>query len=245
MNNLPLIFCGVFLTLAASWMGIVMAPHLQFGDLQPSSTQLINPDTGDAIAGMTFVDAAGKVREGATNPAEDQFPLPVLGSAQRGKIVYQDLGCLYCHSQQVRRKGFGSDWERGWGDRQTVARDYIRQERVLLGTMRTGPDLKTAGQRIPTEDWHHQHFFYPPITSEGSLMPPFKFLYHVRPIGPDGPHPQAISIPQRGAGGVPLPKAYQVPEGHEVVPTQRAHDLVAYMLSLRLDYELPEAKFTE
>lgn len=244
MRNLPLLFCGIFFTLAMSWLGIVWASHVQIGSLEPTSSQLLHPETKEPISGIyaTRTDENGNVEQilGVTNPEDKQFPLALSGEAQRGKQVYIDLGCLYCHSQQVRRQGFGSDFERGWGDRQTVARDYIRQERVLLGTMRTGPDLKAVGQRIPTSDWHHQHFYYPPITSEGSIMPPFNFLYSVQKIDVTGPSPDAISIPEVGAGGVPLPKQFQVPAGYEVIPSQRAKDLVAYMLALRLDYDLPE-----
>ena len=39
------------------------------------------------------------------------------GIAARGQLVYADLGCAQCHTQQVRRPDFGSDQERGWGER--------------------------------------------------------------------------------------------------------------------------------
>ena len=50
----------------------------------------------------------------------------------------------------MRRAGFGSDVERGWGDRQSVARDYIYQPFVQLGWSRTGPDLANVAGRKPT-----------------------------------------------------------------------------------------------
>ena len=112
MNNGPLIFLGAFLTIAFSWTGIVLTNHLQWGKMQPY-----------------FDEVEGRA-----------FPAPMSGIAKQGKQVYQELGCIYCHSQQVRRPGFGADTERGWGDRQSVPRDYLHQERVLLGTMRTGPE---------------------------------------------------------------------------------------------------------
>ena len=230
MKYLPILFLGIFFTLAFSWTGLVLSSHLQLGKLEPTTEMLVqNPDTG-----------AMEPEEGGT-----LFPLQPVGSAQRGKDVYISEGCLYCHTQQVRRKGFGSDWERGWGDRQTVARDYIRQERVLLGTMRTGPDLMTVGARIPTTDWHYLHLYYPKATSEGSIMPPFPFLFELREIGAQGPSPDAISVPETLPGDNTIPDDYRVPEGYELVPTQRGKDLVAYLLSLRLDYELPEMKFSE
>lgn len=235
MRNLPLLFFGIFFTLAFSWAGIVLANYLTIGQLAPTSSQLIaDPDyTGQGQAPMI------------PDPDATQFPQVMSGQALQGKLVYAQMGCIYCHSQQVRRQGFGSDYERGWGDRQTVARDYIRHDRVFLGTMRTGPDLMTVGSRIPTRDWHHQHLYYPPITSEGSLMPPFAFLYEIREIGPDGPSPSRITVPEVGAGGVPVPEAYRVPPGYELVPTPRAEALVAYLLALKLDYDLPEMQRTQ
>ncbi len=91
-------------------------------------------------------------------------------------------------------EGFGADVERGWGRRQSVPRDYILQKRVLLGTMRTGPDLANVGGRPLNSDWRHQHLYNPRITSEGSLSPPFAYPYEVREIEGD-PSPNAVPIP--------------------------------------------------
>lgn len=235
MKSLPLIFCGIFFTLALSWTGIILSNNVQFGALAPTSSELLHPETQEPLPGLTYTKG-DQTLPGVSNLAEIQYPLAPVGLAQQGKEVYISMGCLYCHSQQVRRKGFGADFERGWGDRQTVPRDYIRQERVLLGTMRTGPDLMTAGQRIPDSNWHYLHLYNPQITSKGSNMPPYAFLFSTQPIDPlTGPSPLALNLT-----GEYAPKS-----GYEVVPTQRAQALVAYLLSLRLDYELPEAKFSQ
>jgi hypothetical protein len=37
----------------------------------------------------------------------------------------------------------------------------------------------------------------------------------------------------------------QPPEGYQIIPTERAHNLVAYLDSLRLDYDVPESKRPE
>lgn len=219
MRNLPFLFFGIFAALAASWTGLVLASHLQLGNLEPMTETYAVAEDGQSV--LEEVPAAGEPR----NPQEP------VGLAQQGKLVYQDLGCIYCHSQQVRRQGFGADFERGWGNRATVPRDYVLQKRVLLGTMRTGPDLKTVGQRLPDANWHHIHLYDPQTVSEGSIMPPFRFLYEQRKIGPQGPSPNALS----------LPPAFAPPEGYEIVPTPRAEALVAYLMSLRLTYSLPEA----
>jgi cytochrome c oxidase cbb3-type subunit 2 len=233
MKSLPLIFFGVFFTLAFSWTGIVLTSHIQMKDLSPATAELTNA-AGEPIGGPTY-RADGQVVMGENMDGMDANPRPLVGEAQRGKLVYQEMGCLYCHSQQVRRAGFGADFERGWGNRQSVARDYIESERVMLGTMRTGPDLANVGLRY-SELWQYQHLYNPQITSPGSTMPPYGFLFEVQPISEfRGPSPDAIE----------LPDAYHPGEGMEVVPTQRARDLVAYLMNLQQDYELPEMKFTQ
>ncbi len=208
MKNLPFLFCGIFFCLAFSWTGLVLSSHLQIGSLMPA----------------------------AMEEGEPLYPRRPAGQAEQGKQIYISLGCAYCHSQQVRMKGFGADFERGWGDRATVSRDYIWQKRVLLGTMRTGPDLMTVGQRLSSPDWHHLHLLDPELTSPGSVMPPFAYLYETRPIG-ETPSVDALRFPPGYAKAPPL--------GYEVVPTERARLLVDYLLSLKLDYELPEAKFSQ
>ena len=122
------------------------------------------------------------------------YPIPLVGLAALGEQVYARNGCIYCHSQQVRPEGFGADFERGWGPRRTVARDYLYNRRVMLGTMRTGPDLANIGARQPSKSWHHLHLYNPQITSPGSIMPPFAFLYEERPIVGE-PSVDALDLP--------------------------------------------------
>lgn len=212
MKNLPLLFCGIFFALAFSFSGIILSSNNMVGSLT-RTTETLGED-------------------GLPVEGDELFPRVMPGLAQQGKQVYIDLGCIYCHTQQVRRAGFGGDAERGWGPRASVPRDYITQDRVLLGTMRTGPDLMNVGGRPLNSDWHHLHLYNPQITSEGSNMPPFAFLYEVREI--DGsPSIDALKFP---------PNSKYAPEaGYEVVPTRRAKALVEYLLSLKLDYSLPEA----
>jgi cytochrome c oxidase cbb3-type subunit 2 len=206
MNRAPLLFLGIFFTLAFSWTGIVLINQISYGRLQP-----------------------------VYDENEDKtFPLALPGLAAEGKLVYQDLGCIYCHTQQVRRPGYGTDDLRNWGERQSVARDYIRDGRVLLGTMRTGPDLRNIGSRQVGDagrEWHYKHLYDPTITSPGSIMPPFAFLFETRKIIGE-PSPKAI---HRG-----LPPQYQPPAGYEIVPTHRAEVLVEYLLNLKDTYTYPE-----
>lgn len=225
MKNLPLLFCGIFFALAFSFTGLLISGNEQLGSLEPSTETLVPSDADPNLLVMP---------EG-----EPLFPRQISGIAQQGKKAYIDLGCMYCHSQQVRRKGFGADIDRGWGPRATVARDYIRQNRVLLGTIRTGPDLAHLGGRYAGDagrDWNHLHLYNPQIVSKGSTMPPFAFLYKTQEIV-NGPSENALQFPP-GSEYAPEP-------GHEVVPTRRAEALVEYLLSLKIDYSLPEAPIPE
>lgn len=158
------------------------------------------------------------------------LPPPLSGNAISGQKVYAANGCLYCHSQQVRPASLSTDIAKGLGPRQTVARDYINERPAFLGTMRTGPDLTNIGVRQPSVDWHHQHLYEPEILSPGTIMPAYRFLYEVREIQGQ---PSSEAIPVRG------PRA--PPAGYEVIPTQDAKDLVAYLVSLKRNYPLPEA----
>ncbi|MFT3780888.1 MAG: cbb3-type cytochrome c oxidase subunit II [Nibricoccus sp.] len=203
MNRAPLIFLGVFFMLAFSWTGVILSNQISYGKLAPIVDETENKS----------------------------YPEQLPGLAAQGKLVYQDLGCIYCHTQQVRRPGYGTDDKRGWGDRQSVARDYIREGRVLLGTMRTGPDLRNIGSRQASRDWQMLHLFDPQITSKGSVMPPFAFLFEKHKIIGE-PSPKALK----------LPAPHTPAAGYEVVPTQRAEALVAYLLSLKDTYAYPETK---
>lgn len=208
MKNIYVIFFGVLLCVALSFTGLILSSQIRYGDLEP----VANED-----GGVTF-------------------PRQPSGIALQGKQVYIDQGCIYCHTQQTRPKGFGADFERGWGNRQSVARDYILQQRVLLGTMRTGPDLMDVGSRLSTPDWHHLHLYNPRIVASGSVMPAYPYLYITQKIQKE-PSPKALQFPPKSK--------YKPAPGYEVVPTERAEALVAYLLSLKLDYELPESKFYE
>ena len=222
MKNLPLLFCGIFFSLAFSFSGLILTSHMQLGSLAQTTETLVPSDEDDTV----LVMAEGELL----------YPAKPVGLAQQGKDVYISMGCIYCHSQQVRRAEFGADIERGWGPRQTVARDYILQDRVLLGTMRTGPDLAHVGGRPLNADWHHLHLYNPQITSEGSTMPPYAFFYETREIE-GAPSADALQFP---------PDSEYAPEaGYEVVPTRRAVALVEYLLSLKINYSLPEAPILE
>lgn len=150
-----------------------------------------------------------------------------------GKEMYTELGCVACHTQQVRVVS-GMDIEREWGTRQSMPIDYAGQTPVFTGQDRVGPDLTTVGARRSDANWHLLHFYNSQITSEGSNMPPYAFLFETREI-----------VGRASNRALNLPAKYAPKDGYEVVPTRKAEALVAYMLSLNIQSDIREAPTPE
>ena len=204
MRNGLLFFVGLFAALAFSCAGVVLWPNYQLGRLAP-----------------IFDDTEGKA-----------FPQRTPGIAAQGRLVYEDLGCAACHTQQVRRPDFGSDKARGWGERQSVARDYIYDTRVQLGESRLGPDLANVGGRKAPYDAED---FFKLLYGGVGAMPAYKFLFQEHSLAGRQPADDALV----------LHGSLAAPAGMEIVPTPRARALVAYLLSLNHPYEYPEARPVE
>jgi cytochrome c oxidase cbb3-type subunit 2 len=163
-------------------------------------------------------------------PAPKQLA-PYTPEQARGRQVYIENGCLYCHSQQVRDPALTSDVARGWGTRATVPADYVYDRPHLLGTMRTGPDLINVGARLPDPNWHLAHLYNPRSLVPWSIMPSFRFLFEERP--PGGVRPGERTVPVQGP---------YAPRGRVVVSTPDALALVAYLLSLKREYPVPPSQ---
>jgi cytochrome c oxidase cbb3-type subunit 2 len=202
VKNNFVFFLGLFAALGVSWAGIVIGSNAQLGSLPPYY------DDND----------------------QTTHPEWMAGEAARGQLVYRDLGCVACHTQQVRRPGFGSDQERGWGDRQSVARDYIYQPFPQIGYARIGPDLANLGDRKPSapdaEDLLNL------LYSGSSGMPSYRFLFEKRQIGA-GAQPSNAALKLTGA--------LKPADGWEIVPKPRAEVLAAYLANLKNTYTYPEA----
>lgn len=153
---------------------------------------------------------------------------PYTAAQLRGRAVYIQNGCVYCHSQQPRDRAMAPDSQRGWG-RASVAADYHFDQPHLLGTMRTGPDLFNIGARQPSQDWHLGHLYDPRAYTPGSIMPAYPFLFKVKERA------------ERGEQIVALPPAFR-PAGKIVVATQQALDLVTYLQGLDHSYPVLEGK---
>lgn len=204
MKNGFFFFIGLLAAFVFGWAGIALGTHKQLGSLTP------------------FYDDG----EGSSFPARPQ------GLAARGQLVYADLGCAACHTQQVRRPDFGADKVRGWGDRQSVARDYIFQVRPQLGNSRIGPDLANlAARKPPLENAALSEFLYTGLVAGSKVVshPPYPFLFDDRAVAGE-------------TSADALPAHLVSVAGRQLVPSERARTLVAYLQSLNTPYEYPEAR---
>jgi cbb3-type cytochrome oxidase cytochrome c subunit len=127
----------------------------------------------------------------------------------------------------------GADMARGWGLRQSVAADYLQEYPVQIGNSRLGPDLANVGARQPDAQWHLRHLYDPRTEVKGSIMPAYRYLFETRKAG-RAPSPNALK----------LPAEFAPPAGYEVVPTEEAMQLVAYLQSLVVTTPLFEAPMT-
>ncbi|GGP19359.1 cytochrome-c oxidase [Silvimonas iriomotensis] len=152
---------------------------------------------------------------------------PYSEQAQRGREIYLQNECMACHSQQPRSLSQAPDLKRGWG-RAPIAADYYYDRPVLLGTMRTGPDLFNIAARQPSVDWHLGHLYQPRAYVKDSIMPSYRFLFVIK------------SKAEPGDKVVQLPPAWR-PASGVVVATPKALDLVAYLLSLDHTYPIDNA----
>lgn len=202
MNHGPLLFLGVLATLAASWLGLVAVPRHQLAPL--------NADLSTNAANVVVT-----------------YPPARSGEAAQGHELYVTHGCVACHTQQVRPAHGGSDLARGWGQRRSVARDYLRDTPVQLGTSRLGPDLANYGERLGTNSFNPVRLYNPRLVVTNSTCAGVPFLFQQRTSAGGGPSPDALAIPSVN--------------GTEVFPTTAVRQLAAYLASLSTSAELPEA----
>jgi cbb3-type cytochrome oxidase cytochrome c subunit len=162
----------------------------------------------------------------ATRAIEDA-PARLLGGLAQadaqhaaGQITNGDA-----HAQVVLHT-LGPDIQRKWGQRATVTQDLLRDDPVLIGNLRVGPDLANYGERQAVPALILTHLYNPKLTAGAqskSMMPPYRFLFNRRKLA-EG---EKATLP--------------VEPGYEVTPKPEAEALVAYLMSLRADAPLPEA----
>ncbi len=165
MNSGPLLFLGLFVTMAISWLSFIIGPQLQLGSLQPTTNVVVN---GNGVI----------------------YPNAEPGDAHQGAEVYRAEGCASCHTQQVRPRSQGADILRGWGIRRSTSYDYLFDQPAMLGSLRIGPDLANAGRRM-NAGTVLLRLYAPNFVMPGSIMPCYRFLFHKQKIG-NAPSPNAL-----------------------------------------------------
>ncbi len=126
----------------------------------------------------------------------------------------------------------GPDIARGWGLRGSVAEDFLYDNPVQPGSLRAGPDLADEASRLPDINWQLVHLYAPRSLIEGSMMPPYRYLFKVRKIGRKPSADTLILPPELSLAG------------REIVPTPAAKELATYLLSLHVNTPLPDAPVT-
>lgn len=270
MNQGALFFLTGFLALAGSWFGMVLVPQFQVGRQDLTKDQYPSRRPGLAEQGAQVYRANGcaschsqQVRQSGTvfdvvlteigtnapavvaalkkvnskldSAALEALPQNVMVGINNKAVAeiekaFKKSGATI----QVRVRPIGPDIDfQGWGKRANVAQDYLQDSPVMLGSQRLGPDLANIGSRNADENWHLNHLYAPSSKVAGSSMPAYRFLFEKRKIGRQ-PSPNALALE-----GALKPEA-----GFEIVPTDKALALVAYLKSLRSDVPLFEAPVT-
>ena len=254
-----LVFLASLIVLGSSWCGFVLAPVLQLGG-EKRTTVLNSSDEyptgrpGMANQGLQVYRANGcagchteqvqqngvacdvVLTSAGTNPAAVTNAISSLNLDGLDVATANDvMGKITAAGgkTEMRVIATGPDITRGWGKRRSVAEDFLYDAPVPLGSIRIGPDLADVGTRLPDANWQLIHLYSPQTVVKNSAMPPFSYLFKVEKIG-DKPSPEALVFP-KGAGPGP---------GYEVLPTEEAQELVAYLLSLHADVPLHDAPFS-
>jgi hypothetical protein len=85
VNRITTLTIGIVAAIVASLAGLVLIPGRQLSPFGPVTVTMADGSQ------VTYPQPLDDYRE------------------QPGKHLYESLGCIYCHSQQVRPEGFGAD----------------------------------------------------------------------------------------------------------------------------------------
>lgn len=178
------------------------------------------------FVGLTVLIAVQPAARIQANNAPLPTAAALTAEQQAGLRVFIGEGCVACHTQQVRN----IDMDKTWGGRPGIPADYAWRQRLdvwratpsTLGSERTGPDLTEVGERQPSDLWHLLHLYQPRSVVKESIMPAFPWLFQDSVAGT----PAGLALT--------IPKAWREPGRHAtIVPTRRAQQLVAYLMSLK------------
>ena len=153
----------------------------------PALVKLTKAETGHkALEGNIFKFSVAAFIAVAIGGAIEIIPLltvssniPTISSVKpytplelEGRDIYIREGCNVCHSQMIRP--FRSETER-YGEYSKVG-EFVYDHPFLWGSKRTGPDLQRVGRKYP-DSWHYNHMKDPTLTSPGSIMPRYPWLF--------------------------------------------------------------------
>lgn len=97
------------------------------------------------LLGTGFVvTVALPTADAVTTTETDATRAYTVGEA-RGREIYVNQGCIYCHTQQVR----DTYTDAALGTRPTRPGDTLADRPASLGDVRVGPDLRCVGDRVP------------------------------------------------------------------------------------------------
>ncbi|MDR9398500.1 cytochrome-c oxidase, cbb3-type subunit I [Salibacter sp.] len=171
-----------------------------------------------------------------------------------GRDIYIREGCNNCHSQMIRP--FRSEVVR-YGD-YSKAGEYVYDHPHLWGSKRTGPDLHRLGDKYP-DSWHYRHMLDPELTSPGSIMPPYPWLFENDLDVSDTPD----KIEAMQTLGVPYEEGYSqqavndlnrqakeiasglTEEGYEVAHDKEIIAMIAYLQRLGTDIKAQDQQNEE
>ena len=251
------VFLAALIALGGSWCGFVLGPIIQLGtqililnssDLYPvgrpgmaNQGLQVYRANGCAACHTEQVQQSGMACDVVLSKA-GKNPAVVSNLISSLKLTDLDKDAANSVVDKITAAGgkaeihifaTGPDITRGWGRRRSVAEDFLYDDPVQLGSIRIGPDLADAGTRQPDANMLLRHLYAPRSITKDSAMPPFRYLFKVQKIS-RRPSPDALQ----------LPKEFAPPAGYEVVPTAKARELVAYLLSLHANVPLRDAPFT-
>lgn len=192
------------------------------------------------------------------------YPQAYPGDNKRGERIYAREGCAMCHTQVIRPDYAGNDQIKVYGGkeqtyakgmavidvRQTHPWDYMHEDFAMFGQRRLGPDLANAGYRYSTAEGgrdeakingFYQYLYAPRSRKDHgwSNSPGFKHLFEVKEKETPEGRADALKfvlsdeLSDKERADI-LPE-----EGYEVVPTEEARALAAYVLSLKRATPIP------
>ena len=125
---------------------------------------------------------------------------PYTSLELEGRDLYIKEGCSNCHTQMVRP--FRSETAR-YGE-YSKAGEFVYDHPFLWGSKRTGPDLHRIGGKYG-HSWHYRHMLDPELTSPGSIMPKYDWLFE-RTLDVSN---TAAKVNAMRTIGVPYPEGYE------------------------------------